>query len=888
MGIIANRNNKIISKQSESSILFDGVNDYVSFGSITQNITQVTFEAWAYPTAYSSWGAVIGNFYHSLNKGINIVPRSTTTMGISWGDGVNAYPNSVPSGTNMTVPVGIPLNKWSHIALSFNGTTISLFINAVLVYSIDRPVFLGDTHTGLGRWSAQYGAYYYSGHIGMSRVWNKALSAQEIENNLFRQLNQDTPNLIEQWIVDSVSGTSLKGTKNMNGIIYGGASLSKDVSLNRNVALSTKDNTSYALGLYSNADIQLPNDIGYTDKFSAFAWFKSSGIAPGNHHIIFGGEELEISIPTTGVDIGKLRMGVKCTSRHVINVGTAGVLTNGAWHLIGITYENNLLKGYIDGLFVGQVSTTGVLRNIFSNRTIGRWGSNTQYYLNGQLDDMRIYKRVITSDEILSLIKKKPVNNGLILHYKPNINIKNKLVDLSGLGNDGIFGSNVSIIESTAPVNLRSCLNFDGVDDYVSLGNLPISSTANTIDFWFKIANESITSSFMRLFSAQSQTSQSVTLGFTHTNHLSFWDGGKWNQISTTTLSKGVWIHVALVKTNTQMLTYIDDVLHTTINASGLNYNMFTLGQPFLSGGTYYGQYFKGSVANFRIWDKGLLETELKSVRYNYAPSYTPNLAEQWTLNEGVGNMVFGDKGNNGSLVGFDTSAWSMPSSANWKSTSISLSGTGQFITVGDRPSLQISGSQTIEMWLKPANFSQRRNPYAKAYGGEGTITQETNGTLNYYWGTSGINGGTYQGFGSSTSLTLNVWNHIALVRDLEQGKLFWYINGILTSQTNAAYAAATTGTQPVYIGNGYTTVYAGEIDEVRVWDTPRTQDDIQKYMALPIDFKKQNLKGYWRMDDLTGLLAWDASGYANHGTVTGGTFVSCDNEKLQYNPPIN
>lgn len=42
-------------------------------------------------------------------------------------------------------------------------------------------------------------------------------------------------------------------------------------------------------------------------------------------------------------------------------------------------------------------------------------------------------------------------------------------------------------------------------------------------------------------------------------------------------------------------------------------------------------------------------------------------------------------------------------------------------------------GDQTLLFWVYPENRSARRNWYNQAYGGEGTITYETSGALNYY-----------------------------------------------------------------------------------------------------------------------------------------------------------
>jgi len=75
----------------------------------------------------------------------------------------------------------------------------------------------------------------------------------------------------------------------------------------------------------------------------------------------------------------------------------------------------------------------------------------------------------------------------------------------------------------------------------------------------------------------------------------------------------------------------------------------------------------------------------------------------------------------------------------------------------------------------------------------------------------------------STVALTPNEWNHIAIVRDLTNGVLYWYINGIQTATTAASYSAATKGANPVYIGQGYVSNYMGQIGELRVWKTART-----------------------------------------------------------------
>ena len=164
------------------------------------------------------------------------------------------------------------------------------------------------------------------------------------------------------------------------------------------------------------------------------------------------------------------------------------------------------------------------------------------------------------------------------------------------------------------------------------------------------------------------------------------------------------------------------------------------------------------------------------------------------------------------------------------------FSGGSENISLGNPSSLQLTGNQTIEMWLYPTDMSVRRNPYAKAYGGEGTITQEIAGTLSYYYGTSGANAVPYQGFGTATAIPTNQWSHVAIVRDLTNMQLYWYVNGVLNNQVAASYPAATASSLDAYIGQGYTNNYVGKIDEFRISNVARSAEEIAESYRLGRD----------------------------------------------------
>ena len=193
-------------------------------------------------------------------------------------------------------------------------------------------------------------------------------------------------------------------------------------------------------------------------------------------------------------------------------------------------------------------------------------------------------------------------------------------------------------------------------------------------------------------------------------------------------------------------------------------------------------------------------------------------------------------------------------------------------VSMGNPTALQITGDQTIEMWIKPTVLGTRQNPFNKAYGGEGAITLEGDGTINYYYGTSGRSARPFQQLMTTTNISAGSWVHIAIVRDLSNpqgGTLRWYINGVASGSATATYAAAKKSAEPVLIGKGYAGNFEGLIDEVRIWNRARSGSEIKETMNHRLIGDELGLAGYWRFDEAAGTQVKDLTRNGNHGTLS-------------------
>jgi hypothetical protein len=153
----------------------------------------------------------------------------------------------------------------------------------------------------------------------------------------------------------------------------------------------------------------------------------------------------------------------------------------------------------------------------------------------------------------------------------------------------------------------------------------------------------------------------------------------------------------------------------------------------------------------------------------------------------------------------------------------------GSFSTTG----LNMAQAQTIVMVLMPSEADGvRRNPYNHEYAGYGTITHEIGGDFNYFHGTSGGNGATYQGTISPFTVAQNETAVITLTRGPSFIK--WYKNGVLGTSTANSYPIAVTSVSTANIGSGYAGSFQGNIGAFLLYTRELSDTEVaQTFQAL-------------------------------------------------------
>ncbi len=472
------------------ALSFDGITS-VAYATDTSSLrltSSGTVSVWINPKAYpanGAWSTVFakGNWAGGLND---------YTIFFNGTNGNLYFEVSGSGETDITVPSSsVPLNKWTHLMITWSGGNYSSYVNGVFKGS-HGITGTPDTSTYKFVIGAPLvgGANEFAGSIDDVRVYSRALSAAEIYK-LYKSGSE---------VVDKIQPVRL------NSGLVGYWSFDGGTIQNGHIAdLSGNGNTGYPTNIatstfYTSGKIgQRVNFNGVNNYVKAFittptvvtvsAWVYPNNLGTEQHFA----EIAPLQFYTTGTNLNCYASG---------SVGVKGGLVNRKWNFITVYNDN---AGNCTVYLNGVKGTTGTGGSNLSGSTvfIGRWYSTNSLNFNGLIDDVRIYNRALSPAEIKALYQmgqetadKSPVNrinSGLVGYWTfDGSTIKNGHInDVSGNNNTAYP---ISIATSTFYTSgkIGQGAGFKGANQYVISGTLGDAAlTENgpmTISAWIKPA----------------------------------------------------------------------------------------------------------------------------------------------------------------------------------------------------------------------------------------------------------------------------------------------------------------------------------------------------------------------------------------------------------------
>ncbi|MGB1041432.1 MAG: LamG-like jellyroll fold domain-containing protein [Flavobacteriales bacterium] len=173
---------------SQNSLSFDGINDYVNCGnhsSLNITGTAITLEAWIYPTSWKTqvWQGNIISKESPVGTGYMLRAGAGGKLNINVGSG--GPWNELTSSSNV-----LTLNTWNHVAGTYDGSFLRLYVNGILTDSLSKTITMAGTATQnlyLGE-SPAYPGRYFPGRIDEVRIWNVVRTQSEIQADMNSEL----------------------------------------------------------------------------------------------------------------------------------------------------------------------------------------------------------------------------------------------------------------------------------------------------------------------------------------------------------------------------------------------------------------------------------------------------------------------------------------------------------------------------------------------------------------------------------------------------------------------------------------------------------------------------------------------------------------------------
>lgn len=213
----------------------------------------------------------------------------------------------------------------------------------------------------------------------------------------------------------------------------------------------------------------------------------------------------------------------------------------------------------------------------------------------------------------------------------------------------------------------ENCLEFDGVDDYVFIGDVNDLGTSDfTLEAWIflydieasengnKIVTKGLTgvgtpSNAGYALRASRLTPDEIEFQIGHSD-------GSNVKVQYYGISTHTWYHVAGVRSERKLFLYLDGELVAS-DSSEVVYDVDTdiplaIGAIHKLGIAPTDEYMNGKIDEVRIWDRALSESEIKENMNCFLSGPQPNLLGVYNLNSEAGTMAIdsSDYDNHGSL----------------------------------------------------------------------------------------------------------------------------------------------------------------------------------------------------------------------------------------------
>ena len=190
----------------------------------------------------------------------------------------------------------------------------------------------------------------------------------------------------------------------------------------------------------------------------------------------------------------------------------------------------------------------------------------------------------------------------------------------------------------------------------------------------------------------------------------------------------------------------------------------------------------------------------------------------------------------------------------------------------------EIPEKGTIEFWFTQEYLNYWQNMSLLSWSFSNFNTTGAGFDLRYNYDylelLAGDSNGSYNYYTIATYIPAGSWNHVAISWDMESDSLWTYYNGNLVQRASQVYWSKLAG--KINLGRGQSSSYVlnGKMDEVRIWKTTRSANQITHFHSRSVSPDSPGLMAYWDFNEDTGTEIIDKGPNGYHGMLTAANHV--------------
>nr|AQX77697.1 NocS [Nodularia sp. HBU26] len=674
----------VINSSKSSVLQFDGQDDCVNLGkkSAFKIEKSLTIEAWIYAEAQKGYAGILSNIFDTglteSGYGLLLDGKSGIYLGLEASSQSQQHMPYLSSGANT-----LNLNQWHHVAGTYNGEQMKVYIDGVEKASLDISSsaikYEPENDLLIGMFKDDNEFYPFQGKIAEVRLWNCTRSAEEIKADMNRYLVGNEAGLVGYWPLNEGSGNIVtdKTSQGNNGTINGAIWQQAELPIPAAISGETESNvttggnthtTNNSVLFFDGIDDNLTITQGFptidkaitielwakgensvTESTSVIEAYNSQNARVLNVHLPWGnscifwdaGNDNGYNRIDKGVKLEEYNSWTHWAFVKDVATGKMFIYRNGEiWH----QGEGN------------TKTLSGIQKFVIASSV------NGSHYWKGSLTEFRIWNSARTPEEIQQNMNSRLTGNepGLVGYYPLNGDSNDKTSNANhGLINGAIWQQEeINITPAEVPKNLQSVLMFDGKDDYVEV---PYSQSLNphvfTVSAWVKVVGGQGTWRSVITSRDAIPLSKGYIIYAGDNNKWQAWVGNNtqaWEVVVGSDVIINTWTHITSTFDGKQLKLYVNG---TEVCSKNVGYALNTrcplrIGAGFTEANPQY--FYPGKILEVGVWNKALTGVEIQAQMNQRLTGKEEGLVAYLPLNEGSGSIVTNKtgEGNNGTING--------------------------------------------------------------------------------------------------------------------------------------------------------------------------------------------------------------------------------------------